>query len=439
MEAQATEGRGILKCSQFLSEVMKKLERELDRAESAEIPSPKDCFNKTLANSWESDLIETALVHGIESHGGQWALVRLADPVSGLLRLRSTRGLTRNVAFPTRVREEPLEIETECASSARVVCVEDLAHQTRYRSLAALFPNTGSLAAIPLLDENGDTKGVLVFGFAPPRGRLSVETIRSLEKEARSFATALRVHRRIHETAAASLAGATPGDAKAIVHPTPPPLRQSVPLPVSIARHPETIDLSSSGYCSAATTGTGASRLFAAPLKGKGFERHWDALALEAIFDLACARRMAPADVVELARRLLAAEECGRTPAERAVACADVADSGREYVLAGNMPYLLYENRTQMITEHFPARRGPAETTGVPQPAPLRSGDILILVTSDLPADLAERHSLYRRLAALLAHEVRRPAELIASRIAELLRSSAPQSAEPTLILLRSE
>ncbi len=195
-------------------------------------------------------------------------------------------------------------------------------------------------------------------------------------------------------------------------------------------------------YCAVAALETGCTRLLTVRPVSSGTMRLWECAVCDGVFRAACALGASPAETVEWINSAGSAsgEMLRRV---RLVCCADVSESGRDYVFSGTCTHLLYENGSQTVNEVYERFGDGAPQSGprIGQRSQLRSGDILILHTFELPAKLCHRHDVLRRLAMLLACEGRRPMADLVPKVVSLLNvsESGGTSSESSLIMLRAE
>jgi len=390
------------------------------------------------ALDWERRLAAAALETACRDVQARWGLLRLRDPRTGGLSLEGGCGFGRETF--DRLRERPFDFELEAFDSRLPLWRSESDPATLDLILREAFPETRALVSVPLINGADAGQGVIALGFDQAAGALWSKRVRALTEPAGKLAAILHAHRRLQgacEDAAARRPQA----------PQPCPCLCSrnghgVPSAVSLAYSDAQIGQACCGYCAEAVSAAGDRRLFTATLGIDEFDGAWEALALEAAFDVACLLGVTPGDLPDVFDRAWgeAGGSSGLRPDFR-FACADVAESGKEYVFAGALSHLLYESRLQMATE---LSSRPAEREGPVACEERRirmgSGDILILHAWNLPDDLTTRHQIHRQLQAALARDGRRPIEVVAARVNAVLGQwSLCPAGSPALLVLRSE
>jgi hypothetical protein len=370
----------------------------------------------------------------------QWALIQWLNPATEELRLVAGVGL-ENKDVEGRIGECLAGLGQTATARPRAIRIGDLQDDPRHVALARALPRTGSLWSIPLTSPDGKAEGAIALGFEKGRNEPLPAEMELLGEAARHVGFSLHGHRQI----ARIIAATQPESKRATVgkswRPLTPQILGAFPtVSVAISADVENGQMASD-YCAAASSHSGDIRLFIARVQGQGCEMAWEALALDAAFRAACVLSRYPAEIVEIMNRAWVGAG-GDLGSVRHTCCTDVAESGREYVFAGTASHLLYESRGQTIIELYERLPKDDREGNVwdGQHVALHSGDVVILHTCDLPHALANRHDMYRRLAAILAREGRRSVETIAGQVAALLRNGyASSPPAPVLALLRAE
>jgi len=429
-------------CSFVIHQLLARLNNTL--SEKLPLPSPSveesDRASEEL-RSWESQFSDTIVRHLEDVFRPLWIAGALHDPASGRMMVRSSRG------FEAPRMGGCLPDGPWAEGSKRSAAVWPLQGTPTPpgplpERLGEVFPMTRFLLSILALDLQGDPAAMLLLGFGEGRTTPSSTEIERIEGAAEHIGAALGAYRnvakrlgKIHrlesnrkiQPTAQSQASAAPG-------------RESL-LAVSMVPQGYPVAAAERDYCAMAGCRTGSARLVVARLVTQGPERAWEALALETAFRASCALCKPPCEVLDLMSSIWPGVN-GGVGVVRQVSCADVAESGREYVFSSSATHLLYESASQTVVELFEHLPDESEPEGRRQGQCVRlhSGDMIILHTHDLPSALPKRHDVLRRLAATLARGGRRPVAELAGQIAATLGSGpGGQSVEPALILLRAE
>ncbi|MCX8037856.1 MAG: hypothetical protein N3D11_12565 [Candidatus Sumerlaeia bacterium] len=390
--------------------------------------------------SWENILVHVLGVSLADLVAPYWMATLLPAPGDGKLHVRPLAG----VPSPA-VSDFPLTpaIQNQLAEAARQknkVFWWDSAGTGDF--LPFSLANTHAVCAVPFFGDYDRLETLLAMGFQHPVRQENFDWREPLQAASVHFQDALSIYRTIIRRAPA-------------VHIETNCSCSNAPWGTTFATNPNalvTIGVqprsegccrsSAKDYCAVAALGTGYTRLLAVRPVRSGTIRLWECVACDGVFRAACALGASPAETVEWINSAWpVGDETNRQL--RLVCCADVSDSGRDYVFSGTGTHLLYENGSQTVNEVYErlSDSAPGSKPWVGQDNHLHSGDILILHTFDLPAMLCHRHDLLRRLAMLLAREGHRPMAELVPEVVSLLSTAGNDraSAESSLILLRAE
>jgi hypothetical protein len=436
----SSSAKSLLSCSSALSSLIARLERQLEGLpprRDTPVLEPLSIVSVT----WEKDLIAAAATHLLEAFHPEWVLVNLDDATNLLVRLHALAGRASAVRkLPESVRQSILEWVREATATARPIYVPDPRSDQRSAALAEIVPSTHSMFVVPLGGNKAEVEGAILLGFDAGQAEPSPTALEWLTQAASQIAASLFGNRQIEKRIAAAkkefdrTAGAKLS-------------RSSAACPLGTVVTVSLVPAANSGrvgdcdYCAIVTGPTGKVRLFVARLATQGVERTWETLAFDVAFRAACVLCKYPAEIVSMMNRVWVGAS-GDFGLVRHICCADVAESGREYVFAGSTTHLLYESPAQAVSELFERLPDEPESGGAwdGQHVRLHSGDVVILHTCDLPLSLPKRHEVFRRLAALLAREGRRPIADIASHVASLLCNGAAAGLpHPAVFVLRAE
>jgi hypothetical protein len=402
--------------------------------------------------AWETDLAETMLSRAFAVAKARWALLRLRDPRTGAFGFQSLCGVDDSNAIRASM-SQPLPLETKVIESRRILAATGGAPD---RVVGNAPSGAFSIVSIPVPGNGAGPGGVLMLGFEKSVCPESHDAIRTVAEAACRFGAILAAHRRIaawreeHARCCEEpLFGGCEERSKATPTSAAPDRidgEPEVPPTVSVGFGGGRTG-SSCGLAASARSAGGDRRLFAGRLGIRELEGAWESLALRAIFGAACLLCATPAEVIELPESQWLRSRTIDGHGVRA-SCADVDESGKQYVFAGNLSHLLYEHRTQMVTEHS-ANGAEVSPDGGDKRSPgawpgrrfrTHSGDILILHSCILPQDLPLRHQAERELKVLLARDGRKPVAALAREVASILGHLTDSGAsEPALAIVRAE
>lgn len=433
--------KSLLSCSAALSGLIARLERQLEDApplNNAPVFEPLSNVSVT----WEEDLIAAGARHMLEAFHPEWVLAASTDEATpATYRLYTPAGQAGSVQeLPERARRAVLDWVREAMAAARPLYVASPRRDERFEALAEIVPSIHSLLVVPLGGNKAESQGAMLAGLEAGQSKPPPRALEWIAHAAGHIGAALAGNRRLARRIEARRreSGRTP--APRLAH-------SAATCPLGTIVTVGLVPVTGSGeagdcdYCAIVTGPVGKVRLFVARLASQGVERTWETLALDVAFRAACMLYEHPADIASTMSRVWVGAD-GEFGLVRHLCCADVADSGREYIFAGSTTHLLYESPGQVVSELF--ERLPDE----PDPGHgwdgqhvrLHSGDVLILHTCDLPLTLPKRHEVFRRLAALLAREGRHPIADIAASVASVLcNGTAGVLPHPAMFVLRAE